>query len=58
MPFSTFARSLIKKPVPSNSIIYSNEWKTYDGLMNVDYKKHYRVTHSENVFVNIVRIFY
>ena len=30
-----------KKLAPSDSLIYGDEWKTYDGLMNVDYKKHY-----------------
>ena len=43
---------IIKKLAPSDSIIYSDEWKAYDGLVNAGYKKHYRVTHSEDVFAN------
>ena len=39
---------IIKKFAPSNSTIYSDEWKAYDGLVNAGYKKHYRVTHSED----------
>ena len=43
---------IIKKLAPSDSTIYSDEWKAYDGLVNTGYKKHYRVTHSEDVFAN------
>ena len=43
---------IIKKLAPSDSTIYSDEWKAYDGLVNAGYKKHYRVTHSEDVFAN------
>ena len=43
---------IIKKLAPSDSTIYSDEWKAYDGLVNAGYKKHYRVTHSNDVFAN------
>ena len=46
---------IIKKIVPinnSDTIIYSDEWKAYDGLVNVGYKKHYRVKHSDDIFTN------
>ena len=45
---------IIKKLVPDNddTTIYSDEWKAYDGLVNVGYKKHYRVKHSKDVFSN------
>ena len=43
---------IIKKLAPYDSTIYSDEWKAYDGLVNAGYKKHYRVTHSEDVFAN------
>lgn len=43
---------IIKKLAPSDSTIYSDEWRAYDGLVNAGYKKHYRVTHSEDVFAN------
>jgi transposase-like protein len=34
------------------SLIYSDKWKAYDGLVNERYKKHYRVKHSDDVFAN------
>ena len=40
----------IKKLAPSDSTIYGDDRKAYDGLVNAGYKKHYRVTHSEDVF--------
>lgn len=43
---------IIKRLAPNNSIIYSDEWKAYDGLVNAGCKKHYRVTHCEDVFTN------
>ncbi len=43
---------IIKKLAPSNSKIYSDEWNAYDGLVNADDKKHYRVTYSDDVFAN------
>ena len=35
-----------------DSTICREAWKTYDGLVNASNKKHYRVTHSEDVFAN------
>jgi transposase len=43
---------IIKKLVPYDSVIYSDEWTAYDGFVNVGYKEHYRVKHSDDVFVN------
>ncbi|MBQ7673466.1 MAG: transposase [Alphaproteobacteria bacterium] len=43
---------MIKKFAPSQLTIYSDEWKAYDGFVNADNKKHYRVTHNEEVFAN------
>jgi transposase len=43
---------IIKKLAPDDSTIYSDEWKAYDGLVNERYRKHYRVKHSGDVFVN------
>lgn len=45
---------IIKKITPNNddTTIYSDEWKAYDGLVNVGYKKHYRVKHSNDIFAN------
>jgi transposase len=43
---------IIKRLAPDDSVIYSDEWKAYDGLVNVGYKEHYRVKHSDDVFAN------
>ena len=47
---------IIKKLVPDNNdddtTICSDEQKAYDGLVNMDYKKHYRVKHSNDIFTN------
>ena len=32
------------------SIIYSDTWKAYDGLVDYGAKAHYRVKHSKNEF--------
>jgi transposase len=37
---------------PGDATVYSDEWKAYDGFVNVGYKKHYRVRHSGNIFAN------
>jgi transposase len=42
----------IKRLAPDDSTIYNDEWKAYDGLVNAGYKKHYRVTHCQDVFAN------
>lgn len=36
----------------SNSTIYSDCWKAYDGLVDYGAKAHYRVKHNQNEFAN------
>lgn len=43
---------IIKGKADSDAIIYSDGFKTYDGLVNYGYKKHYRVKHGENEFAD------
>ena len=43
---------IIKQLASEDSTIYSDEWKAYDGLVNLGYKKHYRVKYNSNVFSN------
>lgn len=43
---------IIKERVGKNSIIHSDGWPGYDGLVDVGYKKHYRVNHGKNEFAN------
>lgn len=43
---------IIKSHADSDAIIYSDGCRTYDGLVNSGYKKHYRVKHDYNVFAD------
>lgn len=50
-----YARELlpiIKGKADTDAVIYSDGFKTYDGLVNYGYKKHYRVKHGENEFAD------
>ena len=41
---------IIKGRTDTGAIIYSDVFKSYDGLVNYGYKRHYRVKHGENEF--------
>lgn len=41
---------IIQGKADTDAIIYSDGFKTYDGLTDFGYKKHYRVKHDENEF--------
>lgn len=43
---------IIKGKTDTDAVIYSDSFKTYDGLVNYGYKKHYRVMHGENEFAD------
>ena len=43
-------QAIIRGHVEVDSIIHSDQWRGYDGLVDVGYKKHYRVRHSMNEF--------
>ncbi len=43
---------IIEQKVNKESTVYTDGFKTYDGLVNFGYKKHYRVKHGENEFAN------
>ena len=44
-------KQIIQTKVESDSTIYSDGWKSYDGLVDWGYKRHYRVNHGSNEFV-------
>ena len=44
-------QKVILGKVDINSIIYTDGWRGYNGLVSVGYDKHYRVCHGENEFV-------
>ena len=41
---------LINKRISKSAIVYTDGFKTYDGLVSMGYKKHYRVHHGKNEF--------
>ncbi len=43
---------IIKGKITPDTVVYSDGFKAYDGLVNYGYKKHFRVKHSENEFAN------
>jgi transposase len=43
---------IIKRLAPDHSVLYSDEWKSSDGLVNLGDQQHYRVRHRNDVFVN------
>lgn len=43
---------IIEERVSKDSVVYTDGFKTYDGLVNFGYRKHHRVKHGENEFAN------
>lgn len=43
--------SLIRGRVSLDSVIHSDSWRGYDGLVHMGYAKHYRVNHGQDEFV-------
>lgn len=43
-------QAIIKGKVDPGTIIYSDGWRGYDGLVDVGYDKHFRVNHGKNEF--------
>ncbi|MFA5688000.1 MAG: IS1595 family transposase [Kiritimatiellales bacterium] len=41
---------IIQQKVDTESIVYTDGFKSYDGLVNFGYRKHYRIHHGENEF--------
>ena len=41
---------LIRAKISKDSTLYTDGFKTYDSLVNMGYKKHYRVHHGKNEF--------
>ena len=47
-------QGVIRGKVSLDSVIHSDGWRGYHGLVDVGYAKHYRVEHSNNEFANEV----
>ncbi len=45
-------QKVIRGQVSLESVIHSDGWRGYDGLVDVGYAKHLRVNHGENEFAN------
>jgi transposase-like protein len=45
-------QAIIRGRVSADAVIHSDSWRGYDGLVDVGYAKHYRVSHGDNEFVN------
>jgi len=43
-------QAIIRGKVAPDSIIHSDKWRGYEGLVDLGYKKHYRVHHGMNEF--------
>ena len=44
---------IIEELADKESVIYTDGWKSYDGLVDYGYKQHYRVKHSANQFADV-----
>ncbi len=44
-------QAIIKGKVELESIIHSDKWRGYNGLVDLGYKRHYRLNHGKNEFV-------
>ena len=44
-------QALIRGRVDIDSVIHSDGWRGYDGLVDIGYDKHFRVHHGQNEFV-------
>lgn len=45
-------QAIIRGKVEPESIIHSDSWRGYNGLVDLGYKKHYRVHHGKNDFTH------
>ncbi len=45
-------QDIIRGKVRSESVIHSDHWRGYNGLVDLGYKKHYRVHHGHDEFVH------
>ena len=43
---------VIRGRVALESVMHTDEWKAYDGLVDLGYQKHFRVRHNANVFAS------
>jgi transposase-like protein len=44
-------QAVIRGKVDIDSIVHTDGWRSYDGLVDIGYDKHFRVHHGKNEFV-------
>ncbi len=47
---SEVLNAIIRGQIDTSTTIYSDGWRSYDGLVDMGYDKHFRVNHGENEF--------
>ncbi len=45
-------QAVIRGRIEPNTVIHSDGWRGYDGLVDVGFDKHFRVNHSDNQFAD------
>ena len=45
-------QAIIRGRIALETVIHSDGWRGYDGLVDVGYSKHFRVLHADNEFAN------
>ena len=50
---SVTLQRIIKGKTSIDSVIHSDGWRGYNGLVDFGYKKHFRVHHSKNARMNL-----
>lgn len=45
-------QAIIRGKVDPNSVIHTDYWRGYNGLVDVGYKKHFRIKHGQNKFAS------
>jgi transposase-like protein len=45
-------QGIIRGFVAPDTVIHSDGWRGYDGLVDIDFDKHFRANHGENEFAN------
>ncbi len=43
-------QDIVREKVSLSSIIHTDSWPGYDGLVDLGYQKHYRINHNQNEF--------
>ena len=44
-------QKIVREKVDISSIIHTDSWPSYDGIVDLGYPKHYRIKHYKNEFV-------